>query len=62
MKWLKYQFLIFLLNHQYRRKLAAVQRDRFNNCKYGLISKQRDIVHEWAAKERKRIHQSVYGV
>lgn len=59
---LVYEFKLWWLNFQYGRKLAQVQRDRWKNCKRGMLVKQRQVVHEWAANERFRLYQETYGM
>lgn len=61
MKWLKYNLLMILLDIRYARKLADVSRNRFKYNKYGLLTPQRKVVHQWANAERLRIYQSIYG-
>lgn len=61
MKWLKYNWLMILLDIRYARKLAHINRNRFKYDKYGLQVAQRKVVHQWANAERDRIYHSIYG-
>lgn len=61
MKGLIYELKILWLEIQYAHRLAKVSRDRFKNCKRGMMFEQRRVVHDWAAARRVEIYQSVYG-
>jgi len=55
--WNKLVFMwhVHWLRVEYQKRLTQVSRDRWINCKRGLITREREIVHEWYGREYNRL-------
>lgn len=64
MKWLsvhwkqvRFAWHAYWLRRQYEQKLTAVYNDRWVNSKFGLMTRDRQRVHEWYAKEFNALYE-----
>lgn len=57
--WKQIQFAwhAYWLRQEYQHKLTAVYHDRWVNSKLGLMTRDRQRVHEWYAKEFNDLYQ-----
>lgn len=56
-KQLQYAWLAYWLGREYHQRLQKVSRDRWLNNKYGLQTREREIVHEWYGIESNKLYE-----
>lgn len=56
-KELQYAWLSYWLRREYERRLRKVSQERWVNNRHGLMTREREIVHEWYAREVDTLYQ-----
>lgn len=56
-KQIRFAWLAYWLRRKYEKKLTDVSNNRWINNSRGLMTREREIVHEWYAKEFNALYQ-----
>lgn len=57
LKQMQYAWYSYWLRREYEQRLTKASVDRWVNSKRGLITREREIIHEWYAKEHSKLYE-----